>query len=325
MAELASVLSSAFDEAIKSEAPASTTSEPAPEPAAPAAPEPKSEPAAAAPAETKPEATEPEEPTGDVLMDKLTAEDVAFLKSNPAGKKLYKGLMASYTPKMQALAEQQKLWEALNNPDTKRQAVEALARAVGIEVKPSDEPQREQAARVADNISDEWSKVVGPEAAQMLRPLIEKTALAAVQGQLKPLQEASDALQTDARARQADAQVMQFRAKAKQEGWELTPEVEKRIAGVGQEILPAQPIDSVEQGVRHLERLSIISMYESGQLESSIEKRILERMKKAAQTAEPARGVPSGGRKERSKAAGAASLEEAFDIATEETRAEFGI
>jgi hypothetical protein len=329
MAELASVLSSAFDEAIKGEAAPSTTSEPAPEPAsAPAAPEAKTEakpePAAktAAP-EQKPEATEVEEPTGDVLMDKLTADEIAAIKADPKLRKVYSGLMKSYTPKMQQLAEQQKLWDALNNPDTKRAAIESLARAVGLEIKPDDQPERDQAAQVADGLSAEWEQAIGPEAVKILRPLIEKTALAAVQGQIKPLQEVSDAMQMDARARQADAQVVQFRARAEKNGWTLSPEIEGRMAELGQQVLPAAPIDSVEAGVKHLERLYRLATAET--MEADVEKRILERMKKAAQTAEPARGVPSAGRKERSKAAGAKSLEEAFDIATEETRAEFGI
>lgn len=329
MAELASVLSSAFDEAIKGEATPSTTSEPAPEPAAaPAAPEAKTEakpePAATAAApEQKPEATEVEEPTGDVLMDRLTAEEIAAIKADPKLKKVYAGLMKSYTPKMQQLAEQQKLWDALNNPDTKRAAIESLARAVGLEIKPDDQPERDQAAQVADGLSAEWEQAIGPEAVKILRPLIEKTALAAVQGQIKPLQEVSDAMQMDARARQADAQVVQFRARAEKSGWTLSPEIEGRMAELGQQVLPAAPIDSVEAGVKHLERLYRLATAET--MEADVEKRILERMKKAAQTAEPARGVPSAGRKERSKAAGAKSLEEAFDIATEETRAEFGI
>ena len=49
-----------------------------------------------------------------------------------------------------------------------------------------------------------------------------------------------------------------------------------------------------------------------------MEKRILERMKKAAQSAEPARGVPSTGREKRSNITKEMSLNEAMDVAFQE-------
>lgn len=270
---------------------------------------PSTEPAAeAAPAKTE----QPVEETGDPLLDKLTPEQIAEIKADPRLRALYKGLMSSYTPKMQALAEQQKLWDALNNPDTKQRAVAALAASVGLEIKPTDAPQREQAAAVADNISDEWSKVVGPEAAQMLRPLIEKTALAAVQGTLEPMKQAADFVYRDAASRQSEAQVSQFRALAQKEGWELTPQIEAKMAQLGMQYRPAQPIQTVEQGVEFMKNL--YRMADDGQ-ESRIEKRILERMKKASEEAEPGRGVPSTGREKRTNITKDMDLAESLDVA----------
>lgn len=312
MGDLQSALSTAFDEAVASPEPTSTTTggESAPaERETTAEPEPEKAPEAAA-------APQEEEPTGDVLLDKLTPDQLAELKKDPRLRAIYKGLMSSYTPKMQALAEQQRLWDSLNNPETRRNAVEALARAVGLDIQPTDQPQRDQAAAVADGISDEWSKVVGPEAAQLLRPLIEKTALQAVQGTLQPLQKASEYLQMDARSRQAEAQVSQFRASCQKNGWEVTPQIEAKMAELGQQILPAKGIETVEDGVKHLERLYRLATAD-GQ-EAAIEKRVLERMNKAAQSAEPARGVPSAGRERRSNITKDMNLNEAMDAAFEE-------
>lgn len=314
MGDLSSEIGAAFDEATA--VPAADTGTAAAEPAhSEATSEPTKEAEPAAP-------PEPEE-TGDVLLDKLTPEQIAELKQDPRLRSIYKGLMSSYTPKMQQFAEQARLWDALNNPQTQRQAVEALARSVGVELAPTDVPQKQQAAQVADSISDEWSKVVGPEAAQLLRPLIEKTALAAVNGTMQPLQKATEFLQMDARSRQAEAQVSEFRSHAKGKGWDLTPEVEAKMAELGQQVVPARAIESVQDGVKHLERLYRIATADTAEAEA--EKRVLERMKKAAQTAEPARGVPSVGREKRSNVSSAANLSEALDIAMDETAHEFGL
>lgn len=316
MGDLSTALNTAFDEEISTPEPASTSS-----------PAPASEPAKTAPA-SEPAATEAksaaqsaptaeEEPTGDVLLDKLTPEQLAEVRKDPRLRAIYKGLMSSYTPKMQQFSEQAKLWDALNNPQTQKQAVEALARSVGLRFEPTDQPQRDQAAKVADSLSDQWSTVVGPEAAQMLRPLIEQTALAAVNGTLQPLKEAVESQQMDARSRQAEAQVSQFRTLAQEKGWQINPQVEARMAELGQQMLPAQPIESVQDGVKHLERLYRLATPDTS--ESDIEKRIYERMQKAAQTVEPARGVPSTGRENRTNITKEMSLNEAMDVAFEET------
>jgi hypothetical protein len=173
---------------------------------------------------------------------------------------------------------------------------------------------------VADGISEEWSKVVGAEAAQLLRPLIEKTALAAVNGTLQPLQQATEYLQMDARSRQAEAQVSQFRSVAQEKGWTMSKDVEARMAELGQQILPAKPIESVEDGVKHLERLYRLATADT--TEADTEKRILQRMNKAAQTAEPARGVPSVGRGKSTAITSEMSLNEALDVAMQEALTE---
>ena len=317
MGDLASAMNTAFDEETGKSAPVSTSSEPEPVESASEARETTSEPdkAAEGAVQTAPDAKD-EEPTGDVLLDKLTPEQIAHLKTSPEGRAVYRGLMQSYTQKMQRFSEQERLWDALNNPASQRQAIEALARSVGLQIQPHDLPQREKAAEVADSISDEWSKVVGPEAAQLLRPLIEKTALQAVNGTIAPLQQASEALQMDARGRQAEAQVSQFRSLAQSKGWELSPQIEAKMAELGQQILPAQAIQSVDDGVKHLDRLYRLATAD-GQ-EAVIEKRILERMSKAAQTAEPGRGVPSTGREKRTNITKEMNLNEAMDVAFSE-------
>jgi hypothetical protein len=167
-----------------------------------------------------------------------------------------------------------------------------------------------------DPVAKMWSDAVGPEAAAILRAAVEKTALAAVQGTLQPLQQASEYLQMDARSRQAEAQVGSFRAHCQKNNWEITPQIESKMYQLGQQILPARPIESVEEGVKHLERLYLLATAD-GQ-EAAIEKRVLERMNKAAQSAEPARGVPSTGREKRSNITKDMNLTEAMDAAFEE-------
>lgn len=309
---LEGALTDAFAEATSGgsapEAPPAEAPSEAPEPA-----DTPPEPAAAAP---EPAA---EEETGDVLLDKLTPDEIAAIKSDPKLRKVYAGLMKSYTPKMQDIAEKQKLWDALNNPDTRRQATEALARAAGFQIAPEPVQGQDKAEQVADGISEEWSKVVGPEAAQLLRPLIEKTALMAVQGTLGPLQQSTQALQMDAKSRQAEAQVSQFRTLATEKKWNVTPQVEAKMAQLGQQLLPAKPIETVSDGVKHLEMLYRLASSDTA--EADMERRILDRMKSAAQSAEPGRGVPSTGREKRTNITREMSLNEALDVAMKETLA----
>jgi len=312
--DLQSALSTAFDEAVAEPASSgNSVSEPEPE-----VRETPSEPSEQPTPEKAEESSDPEEESAeDGGFQPLSRDEVAQLKKeNPKVYATYRRMAAAHTQRMQKFAEQGRLWDALNNPQTQKQAVEALARSVGLDIKPTDQPQRDQAAAVADSISDEWSKVVGPEAATLLRPLIEKTALAAVQGTLQPLQKASEYLQMDARSRQAEAQVSQFRASCQKNGWEITPDVEAKMAELGQQILPAKPIESVDQGVKHLERLYRLATADGA--EAAIEKRILERMKKAEQSAEPARGVPSTGREKRTNITKEMNLNEAMDVAFQE-------
>lgn len=312
---MSETLASALDQAFETErSPGQSTAEPVAEREAPVTETvaPTTEPATEAVAAKTDEKLEE---TGDPLLDRLTPEQIAEIKADPKLRALYKGLMSSYTPKMQALAEQQKLWDALNNPDSRQEAVAALARAVGLQIQPTDAPQREQAAAAADKISDEWSKVVGPEAAEMLRPLIEKTALAAVQGTLEPMKQAADFVYRDAASRQSEAQVSQFRALAQKEGWELNPQIEAKMAQLGLQYRPAQPIQTVEQGVEFMKYL--YRMADDGQ-ESRIEKRILERMKKASEEAEPGRGVTSTGREKRTNITKDMDLMESLDVAFNE-------
>src|SRR5512137_2290864 len=130
MGDLSSALNTAFDETLASDT-VSTSDSSTPEPV---------EQEAEGASESAPEATKPaedaeqtapkaqdEEPTGDVLLDKLTPEQIAEIKRDPKLRAIYKGLMQSYTPRMQQFSEQAKLWDALNNPQTQKQAVEALA------------------------------------------------------------------------------------------------------------------------------------------------------------------------------------------------------
>lgn len=137
------------------------------------------------------------------------------------------------------------------------------------------------------------------------------------------MQQATQALQLDAKARQAQAQIAQFRARAAEKGLVVTPEVEQKMTQLGQQLLPAQPIETVEDGVRHLEMLHTLATADARQAAAS--KEVLDRMEKAAATAEPTRGVPSSGQERKSANLDNMTWDEAFDTAIEEARAEHGL
>ena len=89
MGDLQSALSTAFDEVTASPEPASTTS--SGETHEPEASESTSEPAET-PEKAPEPAAAPEEETGDVLLDKLTPDQIAELKKDPRLRAIYKGL-----------------------------------------------------------------------------------------------------------------------------------------------------------------------------------------------------------------------------------------
>jgi len=330
--DLAGALDTAIEEAATQFVPDSEgeTEQPAPEEAPESTPEPEEAAAEAAPPEPKQNkpAPEPDEVVGD-LVEKLTPQELETLKSTPEGLKLYKGLMQSYTPRMQKLAEQERqfsqqkqMWDALNSPDEgiRRRAVAALAAATGMRL--AEEKPKETAPEV-DEVTEEMNRVFGPEAAAIMRPVFEKLAQKVASSQIQPLQQASEALQMDARARQAQAQIAQFRANAKERGWEITPDVEARMTQLGQEFLPARPIETVEGGVRHLEMLYKLATADDA--EKAASKKVFDRMQKAAETAEPTRGVPSSGQERKGADLKNMTWDEAFDTAIAEARAEHGL
>lgn len=332
MAEEDQSLEAALDTAYAEEAATQPTegvpdAGPAPEevkPEAPAeevTPEPEATPEAAA---------EPSsDPSEAALVGKLTQEELEKLKSTPEGLKLYKGLMQSYTPRMQELAEKERqfarqaqMWDALNSQDEtiRRRAVSAMVAATGMKLaEESPAPVQPE----VDEVAEEMNRVFGPEAAAIMRPVFEKLAQKVAQNQIQPMQQATDALQLDVRARQAQAQVAQFKAAAQAKGWEISPDVEAKMAELGQQLAPAQPIQTVEGGVKHLEMLYTLATAETKQKAASTE--VVKRMQKAAAEAEPTRGVPSGGQERRTKVTDDMSFDEAFDTAIQEARAETGL
>jgi len=92
---------------------------------------------------------------------------------------------------------------------------------------------------------------------------------------------------------------------------------------LGQEFLPARPIETVEGGVRHLEMLYKLATADDA--EKAASKKVFDRMQKAAETAEPTRGVPSSGQERKGADLKNMTWDEAFDTAIAEARAEHGL
>jgi len=314
---LADTLDSAFDESM---ADTQDTTE-AQTDAEPSAETTESEPAKdeAAPVDESAEAPAEDDSAEDALL-KLSPEELAAIKSNPATAKLYKSVMRSATQKWQEIAEHRKLWEALqNDPEN---AIKALAAAKGLRIadEPQQQAQQQAASQAADDLESEWAQVVGAEAAALLRPLIEKTALRAAQGSLQPVQQATQALQLDAKARQAQAQIATFKANAQAKGWDITPEVEARMTTFGQQVFPSRQLETVEDGVKHLEMLYRLATADDA--DAKAEARVLARMKKAAQSAEPSRSVSSAGRGSTSRITDEMDLNAALEVAVDEAVSE---
>jgi hypothetical protein len=161
----------------------------------------------------------------------------------------------------------------------------------------------------------------------MLRPLIEKTALAAVQGTIQPMKQSVEQFELEARARQSDAQISQFRTKAKEKGWTLNDEIEGQMVKIGNQITPTRfnsvtgqievaPFATSEEGVAFLERCYRLATYDNVVAET--QKQIAERTSKNQAETEPSRGIPSTGREKRSNITKEMNLNESMDAAFEE-------
>lgn len=223
-----------------------TTETPAPETTtAPA----KETAAAEAPAKEQPKASSQADGSADDDEEfyNPTAEELATIEASPELKKAYRALRKGFTAKTTELARIRKeAQESISlaqwiesNPE---QAARALAQHTGLTIGEAREQIREAGSTgdVIDELEAEWTKTVGPDAARLLRPLVEKTLNKALSKTIDPLRAQTEQL-AEASARRGIASALsQFGADVTSRGDEWTDDIQRDMADVVNRIEPAE-------------------------------------------------------------------------------------
>lgn len=128
----------------------------------------------------------------------FTAEDKAAIAKDPTLKKAYKGLMQSYTKKMQALGEVEKFKKQLEGDP--QSILQRLAEANGLKVKFGEEAKAETTttttdpiAAVAAAVRAKWVPIIGDEASDQLLAGVQEIVAAASGAAVRPLIESQTA------------------------------------------------------------------------------------------------------------------------------------
>lgn len=239
-AALSAAVESAKGEAgsVAGEAAATT----APEPEAPkteSAPEPVAEPAPAEPAP----APEPAKPDEDEFW-KPTAEELAAIEADPKLQKVYKSMQRGLTKKSQeisaaAKANEEAIGFANWFKSDPAKAAREIAAHVGLTVAEVKKDREEAEERVVDALEEKWAKTIGPEAAKLLRPLIEETAAAVAQNVMDPIKATVEPIARAAQEQGTSATVREFGASLVEQGHDWDDSIQQEMADISKLIEPA--------------------------------------------------------------------------------------
>lgn len=180
-----------------------------------------------------------------------TAEDLALIDKSPELKKVYRSMQKGLTQKSQKYAELTKQHrdevEIANwirsNP---QEAARTLAASTGMTISEAKAAVAD-VNTVKDELQEEWDKVVGPDAAKLLRPLLEKTAERVAAKNLAPYQEQTEALARAATERGIAASLREFAAEVVERGEEFDDDLQGVMADILGKVHPDEntPIEDV--------------------------------------------------------------------------------
>ena len=222
------------------------TPDPTPEPDKPAS-EPTPEPEPESPtAEAKPSAPAkdpvPTADADDIDFINPTAEDLAAIEASPQLQRVYKSMQRGLTKKSQELAAARKTLQQesevvqwiRNDPEA---AIRSIARATGVTL---EEAQAQVEEKLGDDLEAKWAKTVGPEAAQLLRPLIEETIKSVMGPELQPIKATTEQAQRVAVERGISASVREFGAAMTERGEEWDDEIQADMARIADTLEPGK-------------------------------------------------------------------------------------
>lgn len=177
----------------------------------------------------------------------LSPELLKEINDDPKLQSAYKGMQSGFTKRMQGLSQHGKddqealdaaYWIRANPEEALTQLATRLGKTISgaqVEEKPSDS--------LTDDLTKKWEKEIGPEAAKILKPIIDQTIQEAtvrlVKDQVAPLRERTDALTQAADVRGIESATKSFGLKIKETGREWTEEISNAMADAMNSIQPA--------------------------------------------------------------------------------------
>ena len=219
----------------------STPAEPETPAAEPTTPEPDATPAGEPAAASAPPADEE--------FWNPTAEELALIDKSPELKKVYRSMQRGLTAKATTLAEQRREAEEFKKSVSERvkiadwiqaepeKALRAIAAATGLTV---SEVKQEMAAppTPGDPLMEKWTKAVGPDTANILRPLIEETAQYLLEKSIGPVREQSEALAKVQAERAMGASIREFGTSVTARGEDWDDEIQTEMAALATTVEP---------------------------------------------------------------------------------------
>ena len=239
----------------------------------------------------------------------LTPQELSEIKSNSSLRKLYKSLHKAATDKFEAIAQDRAIIQSIR--EDPQLAARTLAKIAGLDI---SEPTKKAGpeSEAADAITQGLADVIGPEAAQALRPVLDGLVNQQVQNALAPVNQKTESLRLHALAVRSDAEVEAFKSKHK---GDFDAAIEKkmveltRLLPAGENVEPSQYLELIYQ------------LATSGKTKSEAVKAVTARMTKAAETAEPTTGPGAKAVKPALDLRGK-TLDEAMDLAVSFARAQ---
>ena len=240
----------------------------------------------------------------------LTPQELSELKSNSSLRKLYKSLHKAATDKFEAIAQDRAIIQSIR--EDPQLAARTLAKIAGLDI---SEPTKKAGpeSEAADAITQGLADVIGPEAAQALRPVLDGLVNQQVQNALAPVNQKTESLRLHALAVRSDAEVEAFKSKHK---GEFDSGIEKKMVELTKKLPAGSDIEPGE----YLEL--IYNLATSGKTKSEAVKAVTQRMTKAAETQEPTTSGPGSKAVKPSLDLRGLSLDEAMDRAVAHARAQ---
>jgi hypothetical protein len=217
-------------------------------------PDTASEPEAATEAAPAPKAAAVAEPEEEEEFYNPTAEELAAIEANPELKKVYKSLQKGFTKKTTELKGVRKtLEERAKVADWIEQDPEAVARIIAETrgFKLSKAEVAEVKTEAVDTIEKEWAVKVGPEAAKLLRPLIEKTVSGVLKQEVEPMKAQLAEVNKAAQERGIASAVHSFEATVQSEGEDWDDDIQAEMASRIGRLEPGRDV-TIDQYLRDI-------------------------------------------------------------------------